>query len=101
MSALDSFLDRLCMASMGEKGTTQAHNFLHDRLSHPLMNSSDAFYRAPHRSRFFRVPKEHEMMMMFEDGSGVYVWKDGFCTIAGKDIREEVTRYEEIHNQEL
>ena len=103
MSALNAFLDQLCMHNMG-KGSTQAHNFLQDRLGNPLRNSSDAFFFADRRHgnpKFFRVPKEHEMMIMWDDGSGVYVMKDGFCTIAGTNIRAEVESYEEIHNRQL
>ena len=99
MSAVvDRFLDQLCMLSMGSKGTTQAHMFLQDRAAYPMKNAKEAEWHGARVGAVIAVfipPKPEDRVMLFEDNSGVYVHKDGFCTPMG-DISKEVHAWQQV-----
>lgn len=96
-SAFDDLLDRMAMHELGSRGQTQAHLFLQDRLSHPLKDVKTLKYLGRREPiRVFIPSKEEDRVALFSDGSGVYVFSDGFCTPMGNDIRHEVDQWEEV-----
>lgn len=95
MTVLEKFQDQLLMADMGSKGHTRGHHFLQDcHYRHPeSVDGAKMMARSRDRGvRFFVPPKKEDRVALFTDGSGVYIHKDGLCTIMGSDIREEVNR---------
>jgi hypothetical protein len=89
-SKSNQLLDQLAMLMMGSKGNKEANLFLEDCARLPLKDAKDVYWYNQRRdSRLFIPPKKEDRIIMFSDGSGVYVHKDGFCTPMGEDIRQE------------
>lgn len=86
--AANHFLDRMAMLMMGGEGNKEANLFLEDCARSPITDVTMIWH---HRrgQKVFIPPKQEDRVIMFSDGSGVYVHKDGFCTPMGQDIRKE------------
>lgn len=96
--AFNELLDQLAMLHMGNQGDTMGHVFL-EKIIHYKLKDPDTVVRMAagyHLQHAYLPPHETDRILMFEDNSGVYVHEDGFCTILGKDISDEVHRYELI-----
>jgi len=51
--------------------------------------------------RVFVPPKPEDRVLMFADKSGVYVFKNGFCTPMGEDISHEIHDWAELSATEI
>ncbi len=92
----NELLDRLAMFQFGANGKKRAHMFLQDRAENPLGSMKDIWWACRYDVRIFVPPKPDDRVLMFDDNSGVYVFKDGFCTPMGDDISHEVVRLTEV-----
>jgi hypothetical protein len=90
---MDAF-DRMIMLEMSNRGNKLANLFLEKEAKYPSRNAEEVTWNRPSGSRLFNSPKAGEFILMFEDSSGVYIAKDGFCTPMG-NIQDEVSRYNE------
>ena len=95
---LDTFADQLLMLDMARHGSSTAHRFLENLGKSPAADAAAAKERARcfrGGTRFFTPPKEEDTVVMFADNSGVYLHKDGLCTIMGSDISHEIHQWAE------
>lgn len=86
--AADRLLDQLAMLMMGNQGHKEANLFMEDCARNPIRDVT-FIWNGRRGQRVFIPPKQEDRVIMFLDGSGVYVHKDGFCTPMGQDIRQE------------
>ena len=89
---VDQFLDQLLMLKFGNQGNKEANLFLEDCARYPITDVNMIWHRRTDQrtdQRMFIPPKQEDRIIMFSDGSGVYVHSDGFCTPMGADIRGE------------
>lgn len=82
--------DALLMALSGSRGRSQASDFLMDaaRAGKVMPERVDAWIRGPYS--LYVPDHQDERVVLFPDGSGAYVHRDGFVTPMGDDIRQEV-----------
>lgn len=93
-----SIMDRVVMMQFGAKGNTLAHQFLQGQGASPKGEAKqiEGYVSRGKMARVFIPLKEEDRVLMFEDNSGVYVAKDGFCSPMDSDISHEVIQWQEV-----
>lgn len=84
----NQLMDQLAMLMMGNQGHKEANLFMEDCARFPITDVN-MIWNTRRGQRMFIPPKQEDRVIMFLDGSGVYVHKDGFVTPMGEDIRKE------------